>query len=227
MKKFIFFARVCTWLTLVHPLSVSAQDTTSVYPNYVVIGAFAFRDNAIEFTDEANKKNKLPAKFEMNPNRNLFYVFVMTTPDRELAFAEALKLRTDTRYFDTWVYSGALGELGLAQRSTGHNQDFNPETGRQIHSLTAEHLQAQPGDDNVNGLSQGGKRKSPDNSEANTDPSAKAIGSGRTVSQGTNSSQNNNGKGVVRGEGQTNSVIPGTETGDGELNVNQGAANQN
>ena len=204
MKKFIFFARVCTWLTLVFPLSVSAQDTTSVYPNYVVIGAFAFKNNAVEFTDEANKKNKLPAKFEMNPNRNLFYVFVMTTPDREVAFAEALKLRTGTRYFDTWVYSGALGELGLTQRSAGQNQDLNPETRREIHSLSAEPLHARPRDGTVNSTSLNRQGKSAVNPGADADRSAKAIASGGTVSQGPSSPRNNNSESTIQGEEATN-----------------------
>lgn len=199
MKKFIFFARVCTWLTLVFPLSVSAQDTTSVYPNYVVIGAFAFKNNAVEFTDEANKKNKLPAKFEMNPNRNLFYVFVMTTPDREVAFAEALKLRTGTRYFDTWVYSGTLGELGLTQRSAGQNQDLNPETGREIHSLSAEPVHARQGDGTVN----------------------------PTVSPGPTSPRNNNSVGTIQGEEATNGVTTRTQTADSEVSAGQNLTDKN
>ncbi len=128
MKKFIFFARVSTWLSLVLPLAAAAQDSLGTYPNYVVIGAFASHTNAIHFTDDANK-NRFPAKFQMNPNRNLYYVYVITTDDREYAFAEALKLRTDTKYFDTWVYSGALGNLGSV---SGSNQDFDPVTGRRL-----------------------------------------------------------------------------------------------
>ena len=227
MKKFIFFARVCTWLTLVFPLSVSAQDTTSVYPNYVVIGAFAFKNNAVEFTDEANKKNKLPAKFEMNPNRNLFYVFVMTTPDREVAFAEALKLRTGTRYFDTWVYSGALGELGLTQRSAGQNQDLNPETRREIHSLSAEPLHARPRDGTVNSTSQNRQGKSAVNPGADADRSAKAIASGGTVSQGPSSPRNNNSESTIQGEEATNGVTTRTQTADSEVIAGQNLTDKN
>ncbi len=129
MKKFIFFARVSTWLSLVLPFAASAQDSLGTYPNYVVIGAFASQTNAVHFTDDANK-NRFPAKFQMNPNRNLYYVYVITTDDREYAFAEALRLRTDTRYFDTWVYSGALGDIGIV--SGGGNQDFDPATRRRL-----------------------------------------------------------------------------------------------
>ena len=110
MKKFIFFARVYTCLIIALPWVGWAQNTNP-YPNYVVIGAFEHQENAIFWTDDANK-NKFLARVEMNPNRNLYYVYVLTTDDRKFAFAEALKLRTDTKYFDTWVYSGPLGVLG-------------------------------------------------------------------------------------------------------------------
>ena len=132
MKRFIFFARVYTWLMVFSPLTLSAQDTLSIYPNYVVIGAFAHQKNAVQFTADAKQKN-FPAKFEMNPNRNLFYVYVLTTDDREYAFAEALKLRTETKYWDTWVYSGGLGDMPAVAAGYG-NQDLNPETrGRLVH----------------------------------------------------------------------------------------------
>lgn len=139
MKKFIFFARVYTWLVVL-PIITNAQSL-DVYPNYVVIGAFEHKKNAVFFSDDANEHN-FPARFEMNPNRNLYYVYVLTTDDRAFAFAEALKLRTDTKYFDTWVYSGLLGEDALARAST-QNFDINPTTGEQIRSVTSEGRQKQ------------------------------------------------------------------------------------
>ena len=113
------------------PLVVAAQDPDP-FPNYVVIGAFAHHRNAIHFTNDANRHN-FPAKFEMNPNRNLYYVYVLTTDDRQYAFSEALKLRTETKYFDTWVFSGVLGESVLA--APGAQQDFNPLTGRKMKAV--------------------------------------------------------------------------------------------
>lgn len=131
MKKFIFFARVYIWCTLAIPLPLYAQDLSDVYPNYVVIGAFAIQNNAVEFTEEANK-NKFPAKFEMNYNRNLYYVYVRTTDDRKFAFAEALRLRKETKYFDTWVYSGPFAKVPLAEQSTKEYRDFDPRTGEGV-----------------------------------------------------------------------------------------------
>jgi hypothetical protein len=137
MKKFIFFAHVHAWLLLSFPQPLQAQDSLTTYPNYVVIGAFAFRENAVQFTDDANKNN-FPAKFEINPNRNLYYVYVLSTDDRPFAFAEALKLRTDTKYFDTWVYSGILGETGLATGVSTQSGDLNPETGSRLQNVDSE-----------------------------------------------------------------------------------------
>ena len=136
MKKFIFFARVYIWCTLAIPSTLYAQELTDVYPNYVVIGAFAIQNNAVEFTKEANK-NKFSAKFEMNFNRNLYYVYVRTTDDRKFAFAEALRLRKETKYFDTWVYSGPFAKVPLAEQSTKEYRDFDPHTGEGIASLNA------------------------------------------------------------------------------------------
>lgn len=136
MKRFIFFARICSWLVFAFPLALAAQHEQT-YPNYVVIGAFAYQKNAINFTADATK-NKFPARFEMNPNRNLYYVYVLTTDDRELAIAEAVRLRAETKYFDTWVYSGALGTLVLSGQP---DRDFDPVTGEKMESVTTDQPQ--------------------------------------------------------------------------------------
>ncbi|MEX1239064.1 MAG: hypothetical protein WEB30_05080, partial [Cyclobacteriaceae bacterium] len=129
MKRFILFACVYASLSFAVPVSVAGQDLDP-YPNYVVIGAFAHHKNAIHFTDDA-KQHHFPARFEMNPNRNLYYVYVLTTDDREYAFGEALKLRTETKYFDTWVFSGPLGE-GALTTAGSEIQDIDPVTGERI-----------------------------------------------------------------------------------------------
>ena len=136
MKKFILFARLYTSLIFAFPLTVAAQ-LVDHYPNYVVIGAFAHHRNAVKFTDDANK-NKFPARFEMNPNRNLYYVYVLSTDDRDFAIAEAVKLRADTKYFDTWVYCGALGKMVLANSGGSQDEDVDPLTGKVIEHVGSE-----------------------------------------------------------------------------------------
>lgn len=128
MKRFIFFARHPVWLIFCLPFGAEAQDAHP-FSNFVVIGAFAVHENAIHFTADA-QKNNYPARFEMNPNRNLYYVYVLTTPDREVAVQEALRLRTESVYFDTWVYSGSLGEF--QPKEDFGSQDINPLTGERI-----------------------------------------------------------------------------------------------
>lgn len=146
MKRFIFFAHVFTWLTFAIPLTVQAQNNDP-YLNYVVIGAFASQNNAIHFTEDANSHN-FPAHFEINPNRNLFYVYVLTIADRKFAFEEALKLRNETKYFDTWVYSGLLGKFEV-KTSLHQDMDINPATEQKMESIGVEQNAALAGKTNA------------------------------------------------------------------------------
>lgn len=76
--------------------------------HYVVIGAFRKHDGAIKWTDWANKKN-FNAQYAMNEARNLYYVYILATPDKKKAFSLMLKIRVETTYKDAWVFSGKLG----------------------------------------------------------------------------------------------------------------------
>jgi len=98
--------------------------------NYVVIGAFSTPNHAIVFVESA-KKNKFDAQFSINPARNLFYVYVLQTPDQKAAFEEAKKLRKETSYYDTWVFTGKLGD----GNQTGN--DLNPATEKGIERVEA------------------------------------------------------------------------------------------
>jgi outer membrane protein OmpA-like peptidoglycan-associated protein len=100
--------------------------------NYVVIGAFSIPKNAVEFTEMANKAH-LNAQFSVNPNRKLFYVYVLATDDKNEAVEQAKKLRKETPYFDTWVYIGPLGDLGPEQTANG--TDINPVNGNTISKI--------------------------------------------------------------------------------------------
>jgi len=91
--------------------------------NYiVVIGAFAVKRNAERFTKRAIQQ-KHQAKFEFNPDRNLYYVFTLTTSEKENAMSEAKRLREETAYTDAWVYQGMIGETTNVER-----KDINPVT---------------------------------------------------------------------------------------------------
>jgi outer membrane protein OmpA-like peptidoglycan-associated protein len=91
--------------------------------HYVVIGAFAILQNAERFVDHASRY-LLDARYEINPDRNLYYVYVMVTHSRKEAISKAMELRLSTPYHDTWVYNGLLGKPEEGKQSAG--EDINP-----------------------------------------------------------------------------------------------------
>jgi outer membrane protein OmpA-like peptidoglycan-associated protein len=138
MKTFIFFARVGVLVSIFsfQPASGTGRNyTPNAYPNYVVIGAFAHQNNAIKFTNEATASN-FQAQMDINPNRNLFYVYVMTTPDHQRALDEAMRLRKETKYKDAWVYNGLIGKA--TGQVVAESKDINPETQQTIESIKTE-----------------------------------------------------------------------------------------
>lgn len=94
-------------LMLMHLFLVISLHT--VASNYVVIGAFSKKDNA----DKLALREK--AEIDLNPIKQLYYVFVLKTEDHEIAVAEARRLQTETVYKDAWVFVGRLGEGGKGE----------------------------------------------------------------------------------------------------------------
>jgi hypothetical protein len=105
----------------------SGQTLDASYPSYVVIGAFAIRDHASIWVENAKKMN-FNAASAINPARNLYYVYVLHTLDRETAVIEANRIRKGSPYSDTWVYTGVLGIQAVAAQGS----DANPVTGQPI-----------------------------------------------------------------------------------------------
>jgi outer membrane protein OmpA-like peptidoglycan-associated protein len=107
----------------------AGQGPIDERPNYVVIGAFRVYKNAIRFTAHAHKDLKMNAKFELNPYRKLYYVYVLSTDDQTLAINEARRLREESEFRDTWVYFGTLGDRPIDPEDTSSGgQDINPLT---------------------------------------------------------------------------------------------------
>jgi outer membrane protein OmpA-like peptidoglycan-associated protein len=92
------------YLSLAIFLSVSISTYAS---SYVVIGAFADKTNAVKLSKRYPK-----AQYDVNPAKQLYYVFIMKTEDHEVALTEARRLQNDTPYKDAWVFSGVLGKGG-------------------------------------------------------------------------------------------------------------------
>jgi len=142
--NFRFFALVGIFLASTSsPLTTDAHrhekfSPAQPYKNYVVIGAFAHHKNAIKFTTRANRvveSFSLKATYELNQNRNLYYVYVLTTEDHQQAINEAMRIRSQTEYSDTWVYYGPFNKVQneeQAQRAI----DINPETNQHIEQVT-------------------------------------------------------------------------------------------
>ncbi|HYF68146.1 MAG TPA: OmpA family protein [Ohtaekwangia sp.] len=138
MKTIKLFALAGIFLAFLRPLPAQASHVEQLSVdgyNYVVIGAFKFHRNATRFAQRASKQLHLNAKFEMNQNRNLYYVYVLSTPSREKAIAEALRLREESELKDTWVYNGSL----TRQNSQAHaGMDINPVSGNAIEQVQVD-----------------------------------------------------------------------------------------
>lgn len=136
MRKLNFFALVSLFFVTatIHCRDAAAfhQQSSRFQPgvNYVVIGAFAVHQNAIRFTSHA-KSLKYDARYEFNPNRGLYYVYVLDTRDREAALSEARRLRVESEFIDAWVYGGALGE-------DAPGVDINPVTEGQLGAVNRD-----------------------------------------------------------------------------------------
>lgn len=114
MKPSPFFCRVMLFIFWLSCINVSAfhnaNHPNDSIPHYVVIGAFSIQKNAINFVQHVNKDLKLNARFDINPNRNLYYVYCLSTNQSREAINEALRLRGETELQDAWVYHGLLGK---------------------------------------------------------------------------------------------------------------------
>lgn len=94
--------------------SISAQNTLSEQPYYVIVGGFVSHDNAERFTARLLAQN-YPARYALNVNRKRYYVYVRLTADRQQAKQLALRLRAETEFQDAWIYNGTLDGNGLLE----------------------------------------------------------------------------------------------------------------
>jgi len=132
--KLFALVGIFLFVLFAEPANASCLDQGRIddRPNYVVIGAFRVYKNAIRFTAHAHKDLKMDAKFELNPYRKLYYVYVLSTDDQSLAINEARRLREESEFRDTWVYFGTLGDRAIALGENYVGQDINPVTAQKI-----------------------------------------------------------------------------------------------
>ena len=87
-----------------------AQNQDSPGPErYVIVGVFRIMDNAVRFTDRANKLN-FHAGYIQNPRNKLYYVYIFQSLESKKAFAFMMKVRLETEFREAWVYRGSLGQ---------------------------------------------------------------------------------------------------------------------
>ncbi|UII27323.1 OmpA family protein [Fulvivirga maritima] len=77
--------------------------------SYVVIGAFAYEKNAIKLMNYA-QQNDLVAHYEKRTDRDLYYVYVFSSDDKEEAVSEANRIRNMYDFNDVWVFTGSFNE---------------------------------------------------------------------------------------------------------------------
>ncbi len=104
-----------------------ANPKVGEYSNHVVIGAFGTRENAVHLVN-STKEAYPDVVFEINSLRQLDYVYVLKTDDRVQAFALARKLRKESKFFDTWVFYGVLGQ----DLNTNQGKIFRESSGLDI-----------------------------------------------------------------------------------------------
>lgn len=75
---------------------------------YVVIGAFAKESNAKKFSGFARSRF-FQATYELNPVRNLFYVYIIKSSTKKEAVDQVLILQKEEAFRDSWVFTGSLG----------------------------------------------------------------------------------------------------------------------
>ena len=75
---------------------------------YVIVGVFRVHDNAVRFTDKANKMS-FSAGYIQNQRNKLYYVYIFQSLESKKAFAFMMKVRLDTEFKEAWVYKGSLG----------------------------------------------------------------------------------------------------------------------
>lgn len=138
MKTLKFFALVGIFSVLfaIQPTAAARPEQVNldVPQNYVVIGAFKIHRNAVRFSDHAQSLS-LNAKYEKNVNRNLYYVYVLQTADRAAAIAEANRLRSESEFTDSWVYSGSFTKETAPTAVASRSVDVNPVTEEKIETV--------------------------------------------------------------------------------------------
>jgi len=112
LNTILMWITLLTFVLVITIKAASAQNTLSEQPYYVVVGGFVSRDNAERFAAQLVAKN-FPARYALNANHKLYYVYVELTTDSQYAKKLTHRLRVETEFKDAWIYNGVLDGNGL------------------------------------------------------------------------------------------------------------------
>jgi outer membrane protein OmpA-like peptidoglycan-associated protein len=85
-------------------LSAPAFSQQSALPKgyYVIVGAFAVKNNAERFNTTLHEK-QIQSEYAFIPSRNLYYVYTLTDQSVSRCMQEAKELRKQSQFNDAWV----------------------------------------------------------------------------------------------------------------------------
>ena len=87
---------------------VSVAVSSYAQQFYVIVGAFAQESNAQKFTGYV-RSLRYGAQYELNKDKNIFYVYVLKSESREDALTQVKQLQQDSEFKGTWLFGGQLG----------------------------------------------------------------------------------------------------------------------
>jgi outer membrane protein OmpA-like peptidoglycan-associated protein len=87
---------------------LSLAVSTQAQQFYVIVGAFAHESNAQKFTGYV-RSLRYPAAYELNMDKNFFYVYVLKSESRDDAVSQAKQLQQESEFKDAWLFNGYLG----------------------------------------------------------------------------------------------------------------------
>lgn len=124
MKKVIILI-ICVGITVCVHASLKSEPPSSHF--YIIVGGFASQQNAQSFTNYIQHLN-YPARYAYNAERNLYYVYVLNTDDKQYARNLLYKVREKKQLKTAWIYNGILGTFSsqLTAETKNDKADVTP-----------------------------------------------------------------------------------------------------
>src|SRR5687767_1479339 len=91
-------------LILSATVSISSFSQQATLPKgyYVIVGAFAVKNNAERYNATLQQK-EIQSQYAFIPSRNLYYVFTLSDQSASKCLQEARELRKQPQFNDAWV----------------------------------------------------------------------------------------------------------------------------